>query len=366
MVDAGQSGKPGRASGEDQPARSTYRPLRLILIGLILLVASSVGFRFKSLANPGTEPPDFRSQPPQYINVYETSPLNAFVPITVSVILGQGWLNPNYGRYGPVELRAQGFSGFHEEVDITVTSTGPVAPDAIIITSSIRPTGVGVPGQVLSARALSVAQLKSTKDPLAKADRFAVSVPLSGSGDTWSGAVFFNSVPIIYQDNGSTFGHLPSAGFYTYLYPPTSVLEGGYDKRTGKLKNIALWSPSTSSAIPPGERVASYGPSNYASFTERIEHILPAFSNRQMAYMSPPSDGGNHADYVWHSTGIDGLEPVFKAVDLNAADSQNQDAFYAGLAFGVAGAALIALVQEIPEERKRKSISGAQNRRGDT
>jgi hypothetical protein len=336
------------------------------MIVLILLAASSVGFYFKSRANPGTEPPDFRRWPPQYINVYLTNPLNSSIPITVTVILGRGWLNPNYGTYGPAELREPGFSGFHEEVDVRVTSTGSVAPGAIIITSSIRPTGVGAPGAGPTASALSVAQLKSAKGPLAKPDRFAVSVPLSSdSGDTWSGAVFFDSVPIVFQDNGSTFGHLPSAGAYSYLYPPTSVLEGGYDRRTGKLKNISI-GLGISSAIPSGERAEYYGPSNHASFTERVENIVPALSNRQVAYMNPPSDSDNNTDYVWHSTGFDGLEPVFKAADLNAADSQNQDAFYAGLAFGVAGAALIALVQEIPKERERKSISGAQNRRGDT
>ena len=360
MIDAKQSGKPERTPGEDGPTRSTYRPLRLIVIVFFLLVATAFGFHFKSRANPGTEPSSFNGQPPQYINVYTTS---ADIKITVTVILGQGWLNPNYDRYGPVELRAQGVTDFHEEVEFTATYAGSVTPEAIIITSSVRPlTGANSP-----EGPDSVFQLKSAEGSLAQADKFAAWFPLPrDQGNTWSGSIFFNSVPIIFQDNGSTFGHLPSVGAYSYLYPPTSVLQGRYNAGTGRLENVAF---ATYSGTPVGENTEYFGPPNtQASYSEVIQHIVPALSDRQIAYMNPSADSANDADYIWQSnSSIDGLEPTFKAIDLDAADSQNQAAFYSGIAFGVAGAAVIALVQEIPEKRKRKSsTSGAQNQQPGT
>ena len=169
------------------------------------------------------------------------------------------------------------------------------------------------------------------------------------------GPVFFDSVPIIFQDNGSSFGHLPSVAAYSYLYPPVSVLEAGYDARTGHLKNVLLGGSAGTSA---GEREEGFYPSNsQASYTEEIQQIAPVLSNRQTAYMSPSTDAANDADYVWHSNGIDGLEPTFKAIDLGAADSENQAAFYSGIAFGLAGAAVIALVQEIRGKREDESLT---------
>lgn len=153
---------------------------------------------------------------------------------------------------------------------------------------------------------------------------------------------------------------LPSVGAYSYLYLPVPILVGGYDPRTGQLKNVF---PGGSTGIPAGERTEDFYPPNQPSYTEVIQHIVPALSNRQTAYMNPSADSANDADYAWHSNTIDGLEPTFEAIDLNAADSHTQAAFYAGIAFGVAGSAVIALIQEIPAERKRKSsTSGAQNR----
>jgi hypothetical protein len=355
MVDDKQSRKPERTLGEDRPTRSTYRPLRLIMIVFVLLVATAVGFHFKSHSNPGTEPSSFNGQPPQYINVYTTG---GDIKIAVTVILGQGWLNPNYDRYGPVELRAQGVTDFHEEVEFTATYAGSGKPEAIIIASSTRPlTGADSPGGPIS-----VFQLKGAEGSLAQANRFAAWFPLPrDQGNTWSGSVSFNSVPIIFQNNGSTFGHLPSVGAYGYLYPPISVLQGRYDAGTGRLENMAFTTPDS----PGGANIEYFSPPNtQASYSEVIQHIAPALSDRQIAYMNPSADSANDADYIWQSnSSIDGLEPTFKAIDLDATDSQSQAAFYSGIAFGVAGAAVIALVQEIPEERKRKSSrSGARNR----
>lgn len=156
MADDGQSGKDAVAheavrSGQvpighqtraesAPPAerrRSMFRNWRPIMVLGIFLIALSAGFYFHSHSNPGTEPATFSDQPPQYINVYETNPL---IPIAVTVTFGQGFHFPDYDRYlSPIELHVQGFTGFHEIVEITARPTGSVRPGTIILTSSTRP-----------------------------------------------------------------------------------------------------------------------------------------------------------------------------------------------------------------------------------
>ena len=312
---------------------------------IILLVALSFGFYFHSNANPGAEPPMFRGKPSQYINVYEA---NALVPITVTVALGQGDFSPNYDRYtSPIELFAQGFTGFREMVKITA---GLGNPGTVILTSSTRPLA-SFAGEILPAVGRGTGRS-------ATMFRFAVQVPFIGG----EGFVSFDSIPIIYQDNGSTFGHLPSVGAYDYLRPPTSCLEVGYDRRTGQLKNVASDLLGSSATIPAGERRESFGcPFNPSSYTEVIDHIVPWLKNEQIDYMSPPLNGASDVDYAWQSNSIDGLAPIFKATDPNAVDSQNQAAFISGIVFGVAGAAAIAIVQELPKESKRRHKSRPRN-----
>jgi hypothetical protein len=336
-----------QSSEMGRPARSEFRPVRFIMISLILLTAGAAGLHFKSYANPGTEPPAFSSNPPQYINVYVSTPV---ISVTVNVTLGQGWLNPNYGRYdSPVNLRPQGFTKFHEKVDITVKPAGPGAP-VTMITSNIKPLTEGNSGPVLP--------LKSgpgRPTDISKAQRFAMPVSLSryGPGNTWYGSVFFDSILVIFERNGSVFGHLPSVGAYDVLYPPTGCLEAGYDRRTGQLKDVT--SDFFGPPLPATERTVGLGCPNNISSTEVIQHIVPALRNYLVDYTNPAVDSGNDADYVWHSAGIDGLEPAFKEASPEALDSQNQAAFYSGIAFGVAGSAFIAFIQEFPRSRKRKS-----------
>lgn len=280
---------------------------------------------------------------------------------------------PDYDRcQGGEELRGQGSTSFNEEVNFSTTATGSAPPEPIVLTSSIRPLTTAAGGLApvwwlgQTASPGSFAELKSPVYPIDQANRFAISFPfVRDQGDTWlgGGTVLFK-VPIVFQDNGSIFGHLPSAGAYSTLYPPVAILEGGYDIRTGRLKSVFSARPGAPSGVPAGERKEDLYPSNNYSFTEIIQNIGSAVADRQTAYMSPSPDISGGADWVWHSSGIDGLEPVFKMIDLNAVDSQSQASFYSGIAFGVAGSAVFALVAEIPDDRKRKSsISGSQNRR---
>jgi hypothetical protein len=347
MADDGRSGEPQQTPEEVQQARPKFNPLRLIIILLILFAATLIGLHFKSQANPGTESSAFRDQPPQYINVYEA---NSQIPISVTVTLGEEW-DVNYGRFvSPVELRGHGLTELGENVEVTTGPVGSGAPGTIVITSNTPPLPGG--GEPIST---PVFRLKSSIGPISQALRFAVVVQLfRDQGNTWSGSAFFNSIPIIFQDNGSTFGHLPYVGAYELMRPPVDYLQAQYDRATGRLKDVISLT-SGSPQIPAGESGQYLDAPYTISYNEVIDNIVSPLSSEQIDYSIPAINNNNDIDYEWSSNGVAGLQPTFKSTDPDAVDSQNQDAFYSGIAFGVVGAAAIALVQEIPEARKRES-----------
>jgi hypothetical protein len=123
-----------------------------------------------------------------------------------------------------------------------------------------------------------------------------------------------------------------------------------------------------SSAIPVKDNVGFQEPQKI-SYTEFLNYINLGLRNEQIQYMNPAADssGGStpySADsYIWRSNSIFGLEPIFKSTNPETIDSQNQDAFVSGIAFGVAGAAAIAVVQELPEELSIPAWLPRRNRR---
>jgi hypothetical protein len=358
MADDGQSVKPERAPeavglvrdaiatsthGEPSTSSETGRSISWhpVMFLVILLVAAIVGFHFESNAKPGAAPSSFIKQPPQYINVYEANPL---VPLTVSVLM------ENKVYLAPVSLRAQGYTNFSENVDVTATSPRSVPPGTVMIMSSTAPSPeFGNPSAPIKNRSIMAG--------------FAVQVQLSWDGKTWSGVASFGSIPIIFQDNGSTFGHLPSFGAFEFPEGDTPTLLAEYDRGTGKLRtaifgpaqknsNLGLGNPSSYDVLPGDRGEIFWGPGgpDNISYTETLHNIVPALRNEQMVYSIPSEDINGDIDYEWHSAGCCGLEPTFKATDPEAADSQNQAAFISGIAFGVAGSAAIAVVGELPKE----------------
>src|SRR5262249_26297621 len=241
-------------------------------------------------------------------------------------------------------------------------------------TSSTRPlTGAlaGLFGTPVSAFRVKNGTPRGSYVSLARAERFAVPVPLRpGNGNTWSGSVFFDSVPIIYQNNGSQSGHLPSIGAHeTQMTIPIPSLKAVHDRNTGRLRDVFSWLDPFPS-IAGDERVQGFfSPLSFSSCTEIIQNVAPALENQQIDYTAPSLNSGS--DIVWHSKDILGLEPRFKATDPDVADSQSQAAFKSGIAFAVAATAFIALLQELPKEapglpawwpgrkRKRKSPAGS-------
>jgi hypothetical protein len=336
MVDDGQSRELERAPEAAQPELSTYNPLRLIIIVLILFVAVVLGLHFKSRASPGTEPSSFSSQPPQYINVYERY---FSIPVALTVTLGQ---YPNLTTTTAAELRSEGYTDFFEEVDVTASPPQSASLGIIMISSNIAPLSAPLPG--------SPDKVIPIENP-SKSQRFVVQVTLTPDlNGKLSGTVYFGPIPIIYANNGSVFGHLPSIGA---LEEGTSnSLYAYYANTTGQLREVTFGVLDPFIHKIPGDTGIFLARPLNLSYTETLGNIVPALRSQQIDYAVPPMTV-NGIDYVWSGC-CGSLEPAFKETDPDAVDSQNQAAFYSGIAFGVAGAAAIALVQEIPEHRKRK------------
>jgi hypothetical protein len=110
-------------------------------------------------------------------------------------------------------------------------------------------------------------------------------------------------------------------------------------------------SPPTFHAVPHADDAEALWEISDFSVTEEIEDIVSVLSNDQIDYMNPPTTA-SASNYQWNFTGCCSLEPVFKMTDPTATDCQNKNAFVSGIAFGVAGAAAIAVVQELPKEIK--------------
>jgi hypothetical protein len=77
--------------------------------------------------------------------------------------------------------------------------------------------------------------------------------------------------------------------------------------------------------------------------------------------MTPPGQI-NGANYSWRASD-NSLEPIFQFTNPDAVDAQSNDAFLSGIFFGIAGAAAIALLQELPESLSRPSLRFFRKRR---
>jgi hypothetical protein len=126
---------------------------------------------------------------------------------------------------------------------------------------------------------------------------------------------------------------------------------------TGQLRNCSrLDPPSTPQRTPAGySRKYFWIPQNTTSYTESLNNIVPALGDSPIDYAIPSVNSASASNYAWSSSGslnggTQNLEPIFRATNPDALNSQNQAAFYSGIAFGVAGAAAIAIIPELPKK----------------
>lgn len=87
------------------------------------------------------------------------------------------------------------------------------------------------------------------------------------------------------------------------------------------------------------------------SVTETLGLAAQIFRNNEINYITPPGELIGDT-YVWHANTA--LEPDFKVSNEDALANESNAAFLSGIFFGIAGAALIALIQEVPKESYRR------------
>jgi hypothetical protein len=337
---------------------------RLIAFLVILLAAALIGWHYKSLANPGTEPARFKTQAPQYLHLY----FNGFATKASFQI----FLNANH------TLNQQGYTDFNELVAVTATLRPPVpSPTTVIITSSIRPSShYGIAPNYYGIATNYYVKTRSASERFAIVARLFRIRPRNSRGPVTYSTYYqyFSSIPAMFASNGSIYGHLPSATVSRVSNGNQGTTLAEFAPGTGKIVATRLNLPQAIICQSNGRVARGAGithPANWGCFyppinvsvTDRLQNMAPELNSDQIGYINP-STTTNNFDYVWRSTG--NLEPVFKLTDPTAADSQSKAAFTSGIAFGVAGAALIAIFQELPKEfswprRKRRRESSPQD-----
>jgi hypothetical protein len=321
---------------------------RLIFFAVILVITVATGWHYKSLADPGAEPPGFRSQSAQYLHLY----FSAYA------------ISDHVSIYLHRDNNAHGYSYFTEEISVSVNFAHRVSQPMVVMTSSSKPSETLDPNFTRTQSAT---------------ERYADALPLGYDGQNSRGeAVYstvedFRSIPVLFENNGSVYGHLPSVGIIQYCCGdiPTVLVE--FAHRTGKVLgartnytdyDCANGRPARGIRLPHPADWACFGELASVSAAEYLEGVGPELSSEQIDYMNP-STANNNFDYVWKSNGCCNLEPVFKLTDPDAADSQSKAAFKSGIAFGVAAAAFIAVIQEFPRKdwprRKRRRKSSPQD-----
>jgi hypothetical protein len=165
----------------------------------------------------------------------------------------------------------------------------------------------------------------------------------------------FQTSKVIEGTNASSYGHLPSVNALGYaiqyqtLNPYILIL--GENNASGHLAHIIVGPYNDN---PPPREVNGNSGIFYparSSVTEVLTGVATILKTEQVDYISPSGNmvGDN---YRWQGSGD--LEPIFKVTNQDAVQTESNNAFLAGIAFGVAGGAAIAVIQEVPK-RKRKS-----------
>lgn len=334
--------------------RTLLNSWRLLVFLLITAIAVGVGYYLKSAANPGTESKQFAGQPPLALDFYASNP------------------------HTSLSLRL-----FIHNSDSETVSVQAEIPN-------------GGPGYVLMLSSIpdQESELHHLTPPTDAARRSKISSPydsyyeyvikrnaaIPGSTtESYSSytlveiAFYFASSKVIDNTNAASYGHLPSIDTLYQALP----FQDNYPCIVGELNTFAdvshIYIDPYGYICRPGynnsynDKYAFY-PAQVSIFypaqvstAEILTGVAPIFKTEEVNYINPSGNlDGN--SYVWQSNL--NLEPIFEVTDQDAVQAENNDAFLAGIAFGVAGGAAIGVVQEVPK-RRRKSDSKPGQQNGD-
>jgi hypothetical protein len=335
---------PGAGTGRVR--KSTLKGWRPLALLLILAIGAAAGLHFKILSAPGTEDQQFANQYPLKLDILVSNPR-----ISIQV--------------------TDGISQTSDDSAVEYVSSKIEVPQhlrgTILVLASLRGH---LPRPYSFYR---LAPPPPTGDPsnlqMPINALFAAEIPVGGFAN--APGVFhydlglFNTGPVIDYTNGAAYGNLPDIGSFGgrniegHLSP--AVL-GEEDTQPGRLRDIVTYpvqqrgNPTQPSSYrtPHGGAGALFWFPQRFSVSEELINVAPVFHAGPLDYVDP--QGALQGDnYIWNSRAdanfqptLD-LQPTFELTNLGATQSESDDAFLAGIMFGLAGAAAIALVQEIPE-----------------
>jgi hypothetical protein len=331
-----------------------WRPLMVLII---LLISAGIGFYYKSYADPGHEGMTFASKPPQRLDIYVSDP-RVSVQATLDIACTSGNSNstsctsPFAQTYAYLDLafKAPRGAGHAEILVISNLTGGDYDFNAV-------PRRYGT----LDNRSVLRGHIYETRNTLGYLKM--IHLGDRGIADLQIKADESFRIPNVLQEvKGVIYGHLPALGSQeTTGYPSDPLILTENQPGSRYLTNL-IYNPAPlhvdHGVQPPPNLVSSYAPLHGGNLTlfwrpkdfsvaEVLENVTPTFARLSTGYMTPSgSTLGNN--YVWNSHVA--LEPTFKLINQDAVDSQSRAAFISGISFGVAGAAAIALVQELPKD----------------
>ncbi len=333
---------------------------RALAFLLIVLIVGSYAFHYKALSDPGSESKQLANHAPQEIDFLVS---NRNISMDVNVVAG-------YPQEPPRSPSAPGLvfvtANFHMPSYVKSATV-------LMLTNNSTKVSASAPGitESYSSRIENVPPQQG-EQPIS--GYYASTIMISAKGAQSPGAfaigIFFEKTDLE-QTNAYLYGHLPAIGTIDLsLNSPqiySAVLAESYKNAPYRIRDIALIDfPSPGYSTPYGGPGKVFWPPAKLSITETEPNLAPMIADQQINYMNPTAQVDGQ-DYVWRGSTY--LEPVFQATNEDALQSESNYAFLSGVLFGIAGAAAIAFVQEIPDtfnkpvwwsRRKRKRRSSSQ------
>jgi hypothetical protein len=318
----------------EKDEQTQFNGLQFLMLLLITVVAVGIGIHFKSAADPGTESKQFASQPPLTLDFYVSNP--------------------------DISLKVQIYIYQMKDADketVTAQAKIPRGETGSILMLSSLPQEGGQTPRLTPPPPSDVTNASADMNQKPYDSYYYTEVPLpNGQGTAANGfsdlVAYFKSSKTTENTNASSYGHLPSVDAlgrdisYQTLNPYVLIL--GERNASGKLSHIVVG--------PYADYVPSYNansgvfyPTN-TSVAETLTGVAATLQKEQIDYISPSGNILGH-NYVWQS--VADLEPIFKVTNQDAIQEENNDAFLAGIAIGVAGGAAIAVIQAVPKRRRK-------------
>ena len=349
------------------PRLALWRPLLLLIVTAALV---ALGYTFGKWATPGHENPNLEFKARQAIGIWSTDPKARF-HLDMSVAPGKERVYHVNGKVHVVHILAT------EQLLVDMASKEKPST-TILITSNIQANSTFGPhfhrSDILSNQSPYPVLDHSQYMLMTTVGNLEKSVQTGDSFLTSNGffVAAFTLPQIVQYSNGSFFAHLPILGtaldqnpFYpvmpTYVSQSNKTLGRSVQeliefpfRKVAKNERESLHDGCPRSSLKVCNYITSSGPPHYLfwapaalSTTESLDRVRPLFADAQIISAQPASGSLLGGNYVW--TGSSLLEPTLGLAHEDSLASEHSWDFRSGIAYGVAAAAGVALIQEVPK-----------------